>query len=105
MTGQRPESLTVDSDSVVGLDLLPMPVSCPTPESPLIDNSHSWKEEGTIEEDSSHTVPGASLGREDLPSFSPSCVLQRREKPKQAGPSGQELPRQDGMLGTLKDSS
>lgn len=35
----------VDSDSVVGLDLLPKPVSCPTPESPLIDNSDSWKEE------------------------------------------------------------
>lgn len=82
-----------------------MPVGYPTPESPLIDNSDSWKEEGTVGEDSSHTVPGSSLGREDLPRVSPSCVLQGREKSKQAGPLGEELPGQDEVLGTLKDSS
>jgi hypothetical protein len=41
---------------------------------------NSWKEEGAIGEDSSHTIPGASLGRQDLPSFCPSCVLETEEK-------------------------
>lgn len=82
-----------------------MPVYCPAPESPLIHDSNSWKEEGTVGEDSSHAVPGSFLGREDLPSFSPACVLQEEKSLSNPDSLGEGLTRQGGVLGTLKDST
>lgn len=68
-----PRSL-VDSDLVVGLGLLSIPAHCSAPESPLILDPDGRQEERAIGEDLSHAIPGASLGRQDLPSFCPACV-------------------------------
>lgn len=78
--GEGPGTLTVDSDLVVGLDLLSILAHCPAPESPLILDPNGRQEERAVGEDSSHTIPGTSLGRQDLPSFCPACVLETEER-------------------------
>lgn len=73
-------TLTIDSDSVVRFGLLSAPARCPAPESPLILDPNSRQEEGAVGEDPSHAIPGVSLGRQDLPSFCPACVLGVEER-------------------------
>lgn len=75
---EGPGTLTIDSDLVVRLNLLPTPARCPTPEGPFILYPNSWQEEGTIRENSSYIIPGAFLGIQNLPSFCPTCVLGTR---------------------------
>lgn len=72
--GEGPQTLTVDSDLVVGLGLLSVPACRPAPERTLVRDPNSRQEKGAIGEDMSHAIP-SSLGGQDLPSFCPACVL------------------------------